>query len=395
MKDYARRLPASLGITVAGLLALSACGGTAAPASSTAASASAKPANSAAAPASPAASGNAKWDELLAAGKKEGKVVIMGTPITPLSDAYTQQFPKDTGIQLEYEQVPTGEAGVRAPREIQSGKPTFDVIQSGAFPMDQLEPQGMLQPIKPLLILPEVTDPTMWRGDKGIIWIDKGQQDIPRPTSSATPLLFVNSNLVPPGSIKTVKDLLDPKWKGKIVATDPRMVGPGQSEAAYMYDTLGPQFVTSLYKDQGVVLVKAEQQGAEGLARGTYAMGIGISTQAVEAFRKEGLPLAAEMPPDAPGYVTGGFSPLAYPKGAQHPNAAAVFLNWELTKAGQTAYSNATLEVSVRKDVPTDKIPPYRIPKEGVNYLDTYAGDYYVNKRIPNTKAVVALLEGL
>jgi ABC-type Fe3+ transport system substrate-binding protein len=389
MNSNGRNVPSLLGAAFAGLLALSACGGTAAPASAPTSGASGAFAASAA---KPAASGDAKWNDLLAAARKEGKVVVMGTPIQPLADAYAQEFPKDTGVQIEYEQVPTGEAGVRAPRELGTGSPTFDVIQSGAFPMDALEPKGFLQPIKPLLILPEVTDNSAWRGDKGIIWMDSKGVDVPRPTSSASPLLFINSDQLQPGALKSVKELLDPKWKGKIVASDPRMVGPGQANATYLYDVMGADFVTQLFKNQGVTLVKSDRQAAEGVARGTYAIALGVSTQSAEPFRTEKLPIAPDMPPDAPGYVTGGFSPLAYVKGAPHPNAAAVFLNWNLSKAGQTAYSKATLEVSTRKDVSTDGIPPYRVPKEGVNYLDTYGSEYYLTKRIPNTQALVKLL---
>ncbi len=286
-------------------------------------------------PAKPTAGAeDARWSQLIAAGRAEGKVVVMGSPIVPLSDAYSRQFPQDTGIQLEYLSVPTGEIGVRAPREAASGNPSFDVVQSGAFPMDELEPKGLLQPIKPLLVLPEVTNPTAWFGDNGVNYMDKNAQDIPRPTGSASPLLFINTTLVQPGSIKSARDLLDPKWSGKIVATDPRVAGPGQASASYLDATFGPDFITSLFKGQAVVLVKEDRQAAEGVARGTYAVGLGISTQSAEAFRHENLPLAPEAPAESPGYLSGGFAPLALVTGAPHPNAAAVFLNWALSKAG-------------------------------------------------------------
>jgi iron(III) transport system substrate-binding protein len=373
------------------LVLLTACSGTAVPAETAKPSAPA-PAATAAAAAAPSGAQDARWSQFLAAGRAEGKVVVMGSPISPLMDAYTKQFPQDTGIQLEYLSVPTGEIGVRAPREAASGHPSFDVAESGAFPMDELEPKGLLQPIKPLLVLPEVTDPTAWRGDSGVSYMDEHAQDIPRPTASASPLLFINTTLVQPGSIKSATDLLDPKWKGKIVATDPRVVGPGQASAAYLDATFGPDFIMSLFKGQAVVLVKEDRQAGEGVARGTYAAALGVSTQSAEAFRTENLPITAEAPPESPGYLSGGFSPLALVKGAPHPNAAAVFLNWALSKAGQTAYSQATLEVSQRKDVSTAAVPAYRVPKDGVTYLDTYSYDYYVNRRRPLTTEVVNLL---
>jgi len=393
----------SLGpMSIVALLLLAACGGTgsaqapaaAAPAQSAgpaAASSSAAPATAGSASAG-AGSGqaNTTWNDMLAAGRKDGKVAVMGPPIAALRDAYTTDFAKDTGIPLEYLPVPN--ANMRASREVASGSPTFDILESGGAPLDDLEPNGQLQPIKPLLVLPEVTDPTAWHGDNGVLYMDKNAREMPRPTSSLAPLLFINTKLVQPGSIKSGKDLLDPKWKGKIVATDPRIAGPGTATAAYLDETFGPDFIKALYNGQNTVLVQQDRQAAEGVARGTYAFGIGVSSQSAELYRKQGLPIAADLPPASPGHLGGGFAPLVFVKGAPHPNAAAVFMNWVLSKAGQTAYSQAVLEVSERKDVALGSIPPYRVPKDGVKYVDTYANDYYMNKRARLVNEVKSLL---
>jgi ABC-type Fe3+ transport system substrate-binding protein len=303
----------------------------------------------------------------------------MGPSIADLRDAYTTEFPKATGIQLEYRPAPN--ASVVAAREVSTGSPTFDILQSGGAPLDDLEPNGQLQPVKPLLLLPEVTDPTAWRGDNGVLYMDKNAQDMPRPTSSLSPLLFINTDLVQPGTVKSGKDLLDPKWKGKIVATDPRVGGPGAATGAYLDETFGPDFINALYNGQNTVLVPQDRQAAEEVARGRYAFGVGVSSQSGEAYRKEGLPIMADLPPESPGHLGGGFAPMVIVKAAPHPNAAAVFANWVLSKAGQTAYSQAVLEVSERKDVATGKIPDYRVPKDSVKYVDTYENGYYTNKR--------------
>lgn len=50
---------------------------------------------------------------------------------------------------------------------------------------------------------------------------------------------------------------------------------------------------------------------------------------------------------------------------APHPNAAGVFINWVLTKDGQTAWSKSRNQLSRRLDVPTDHLPPYIIPRTG------------------------------
>ena len=56
---------------------------------------------------------------------------------------------------------------------------------------------------------------------------------------------------------------------------------------------------------------------------------------------------------------------------APHPNAAAVFINWLLTKEGQLVWSKAVNAVSRRVDVPTDHLPAYSIPKPKTRYWDS------------------------
>jgi ABC-type Fe3+ transport system substrate-binding protein len=52
---------------------------------------------------------------------------------------------------------------------------------------------------------------------------------------------------------------------------------------------------------------------------------------------------------------------------APHPNAAKVFINWLLTKEGQTAWITNTQTNSRRKDVPPGD--PSTFPTAGVKYV--------------------------
>src|SRR5437867_2019736 len=80
---------------------------------------------------------------------------------------------------------------------------------------------------KPAGILPDVKDPKTWRG---------GQMEFLDPDKSLLVMspfqrgtLFINPKLAKPEDFKSYKDLLDPKWKAKIVLDDPRKAGPGQA----------------------------------------------------------------------------------------------------------------------------------------------------------------------
>ena len=306
--------------------------------------------------------------------------MIGGPPFPTLRDAYNTQFKKDTGIDLQYVALPTSELTTRVEREAEAGKSTMDVVQSGGAELYTMLPKNLLESLAPNLLMPEVANPTQWKGDQGVKWMDQQKQFVAVSTSWVMTDLFINTEMIQPSNLTTWKDLLDPKWKGKIISQDARTGGPGQAVARYVLAKFGDKYVTDLYKGQQVTLVADQKQVAEGVARGTYPIGLGPVQADVEQFRKAGLPIARDFPQDGPGSLVGGFSAVKVPKSEPHPNAAMVFINWYLSKNGQSAYSQALLEPSLRKDVSTDGIPPYVIPQPGVQYdIDQYAYDFYIN----------------
>jgi ABC-type uncharacterized transport system YnjBCD substrate-binding protein len=67
-------------------------------------------------------------------------------------------------------------------------------------------------------------------------------------------------------------------------------------------------------------------------------------------------------------------------KQAPHPNAARVFINWFLSKEGQTTYQeimNTTSDYaeSMREDIPKDPIPPEYRRRRGVYYVPMFTPD--------------------
>ena len=56
--------------------------------------------------------------------------------------------------------------------------------------------------------------------------------------------------------------------------------------------------------------------------------------------------------------------------GSPHPNATKVFVNWLLSKEGQTLMSKVRGSASRRTDVPTDFIDPDRLIKPGLKYIE-------------------------
>ena len=72
-------------------------------------------------------------------------------------------------------------------------------------------------------MLPEVTDPKSWRGDK-FPFMDADQQTVAMLASIDRGIIY-NTGMIKKGEITTYKDLLKPQYKGKIIMNDPSVTG--------------------------------------------------------------------------------------------------------------------------------------------------------------------------
>jgi ABC-type Fe3+ transport system substrate-binding protein len=70
------------------------------------------------------------------------------------------------------------------------------------------------------------------------------------------------------------------------------------------------------------------------------------------------------------GEVMGGGSCcMAVMSKAPHPNAAKLFVNWVLSREGQTAWQKYAEVNSLRMDIPKSDLAPDDVPQKGVNYF--------------------------
>jgi ABC-type Fe3+ transport system substrate-binding protein len=107
---------------------------------------------------------------------------------------------------------------------------------------------------------------------------------------------------------------------------------------------------------------------SEWVARGKYAMAI-ADRNTYLSFKEAGLPIDLIAPAKSPGVMSGGPSVSLINK-APHANAAKVFIKCYLSKEGQTVYSKAVGEPSVRLDVPTGHLDPRTLPEPGKTYFN-------------------------
>jgi len=323
------------------------------------------------------------WEETLAAARQEGKVVVSGPPVPELRQALPVAFKARYGIAVEYIAARGAtEAAARMRAERQAGIHYFDVVFGGIQGMALVfHREKMLQPLKPALQLPEVLDGRKWK--KGKLWFaDPEEQYILRLANSVSTMFHINTTQVKPEEIRSVKDLLNPKWKGRIALQDPTISGSGSNQAAHLYLQHGDDFIKQLYVEQKPVISRETRQITDGLARGTYAITLGAEDGKVETLRKEGVPVSIlENLTDLYGEISGSFGQVAIVDSAPHPNAAKVFVNWIASKEGSEVFNRAVGTVPTRNDIDESHLPPEIIPKPGIQYFDTYDWEFTVTQK--------------
>jgi len=128
--------------------------------------------------------------------------------------------------------------------------------------------------------------------------------------------------------------------------------------------------VSRLYKDQEVVVSQENRQTTEWLVRGRYPLGVqAVNDQVLQDFRAQGIGNNVKHLPieDADYVAATGNIAFAFNR-APHPNAAKMFVNWLLTKEGQTAWCERTQQNSRRNDVPPGD--PQFLPTPGKKYIE-------------------------
>ncbi len=323
------------------------------------------------------------WDELLAAAKREGKVVVSGPPSQKLRQALPAAFKERFGVTLEYLGGRSGEIATRLRAERRAGIYTVDLMLAGIQTMATiLYREEMLDPLRSALFLPEATDPSKWK--KGSLWFsDPEEQYVLRLCNTVTTTLEINTHEVKPDDLRSMRDLLDPKWKGKISLQDPTLPGSGSNQAAQLYIQFGEEFVGRLYIDQKPAISRDTRQLTDWLVRGTYPISFGAVDGDVEQLRSEGWPVASLYGlSDWPGTTTAGFGQIALLNHAPHPNAAKLFANWIAAKEGSETLARALNVVPARNDIDERSfLPPQMIPRPGVSYFDTFDWQFTVTTK--------------
>jgi iron(III) transport system substrate-binding protein len=326
-----------------------------------------------------AAAWQQEWQKTVASAEKEGQVTLYAPPGKQYQDAIGSFQDAHPKIKLNYVPGSGTQNAQRLLSERRAEKYIADLFIGGSGTMTLVLFQGgVLDPIPPTLILPENKDASLWFSKRHLYADPKGQYVFMFQGNVQTDIGAHNTKLVDSGEIKSFWDVLNPKWKGKMVAFDPKERGHIQRMRAIYYNpVLGADFIRRLFSEMDVTVARDQRQLLDWVASGKSHIYLFATSSDVHDAQRKGLPVGVLYGQAEEGYMSGGFGHLALINKAPHPQATRVFVNWLLSKEGQTHWQKKSDNNSLRVDIGKDMLSDQRsIPQEGKKYLNASLPEY-------------------
>ncbi len=286
------------------------------------------------------------WTKVVAAAKAEGKLIIYSAYVgAPSSRALIKAFEAKYGIPVEILEARGSEIRERIRTEQSAGRFAADVLFTsvGQAKLQETEEKAL----EPLPKLPNVSQLTGgFKADTAFV-----------PTMTIPYGILVNTALVKPeDEPKTWKDIADPKWKGKILADDPRAIGGGYLTMFVHHDTagLGLPFLEK-YAEQAPMLTRDQRQSQQRVARGEYA--IYMPFILTDYDKLKGLPVKHIIPTEGVPYVLYGYALL---KNTARPNTAKLYMDFALSEEAQLIWAlegHGSVTAGIAEKIPADVRP--------------------------------------
>jgi ABC-type Fe3+ transport system substrate-binding protein len=280
---------------------------------------------------------------LIDAARKEGLVVwysglIVNQIVRPMGEAFEKKYP---GIKVQGSRLTSSEAALKIMNEARAGKPQADVFDGTAL-VFRLETTGVVEHYKPQAA---AQFPDGSKEPNGV-WTAMN-------TYTMTPA--VNTDMVAEKDIpKTLQDLLDPKWRGRIAWTNDQTVAgpPGfiGNVLTAMGDQAGMDYLRKLAQQKLVAVPAAQRVVLDQVIGGQYALALMTFHNHSVISANDGAPV--RWLPISPAVQIP--NPIGLVKNAAHPNAAKLFVEFVLSPDGQRVLRDANY-------VPAD---PAVLPKD-------------------------------
>lgn len=263
-------------------------------------------------------------EELVKAAKEEGKLIVYGSCEEEYLNAVCANFKSLYGIDVQAQRLSTGE--VAAKIEEENGHPSADVWFGGTTdPYNVSSSKGLLEQYEPKNASHLISDKFKstnkdWYGIyKGILGILYDKEELGR--------LKLD---VP----QDYKDLIDPKYKGLIWSSNYNTAGTAKLIIntviqKYGHDQ-GIQYLVDLDKNIAQY-TKSGSGPSKAIGTGECTIGIGMLHDGIyQIVDQEHENVGLQIPSSGASYEVGA---TAIFKGAAHPNAAKLWVEYALSPA--------------------------------------------------------------
>jgi iron(III) transport system substrate-binding protein len=226
---------------------------------------------------------------LAGCGRRDARVVLYCAQDREFAGALLTDFERDVGLRVDakYDTEAQKTVGLARELEAEANRPRADVFWNNE-PINTIRLQrlGVLEPYdSPSAAgFPDWTRPA-----------DKSWQAF----AARGRVLIVNTKIIPNEADrpKSLFELADPKWKGKVAMAKPQF-GTTATQAACLFDALGPDAAKDYYrrlKSNDVQIVAGNKQVATGVSEGRFAFGVTDTDDALEEL-SAGKPVVLVFP---------------------------------------------------------------------------------------------------
>ncbi|MCI0778405.1 MAG: ABC transporter substrate-binding protein [Chloroflexi bacterium] len=334
----------------------------------------------------------AEWAALIEAAQAEGRLVMAGGGGSVNVRQYYEHFGKKYGITTV---VSGGNGTATANRmlaEQAAGRFEVDIIHAGNTTIKARLGPRALQPMQPWLVHPEVVDESLWYlgqhkygdGETKMNFVYAAEVSSAE-NEGGNMSLWYNTNLVSQEEIDALEtpwDLLQDKWIGEFVSFEPTggAGGTGQLINAWRDEAMGEEWLRAYWIGMQPFISNDLRTIESSLVNGRFHWGYATSVSTFDQLMAQGAPISNKFPKALTfiSELTGGGTSRSFTvvKNPPHPNATKLYINWFLSREGQTLMQASLATpftdcayVSLREDdIPPGLTCPHEYRQAGVTY---------------------------
>jgi iron(III) transport system substrate-binding protein len=219
--------------------------------------------------------------KLIEAAKKEsGAIVAYGSMEQTQAEPIIEAFQKKTGLKVEYWRASATKAMDRALTELRAGKPLFDVMVNNSGAIHLMQKEG---------VFVKYISPAARNFPKEAVDTELG----PMYRHAPVGIIYNKSMVKPADAPKTIEELLNPKYRGKVVMPDPTQHTTTLQWVASLYKIMGKEKADKFIRDLGAakpILVESFAPAAERVMSGETPIAISL-VRYVATSAEKGAPV--------------------------------------------------------------------------------------------------------